>query len=123
MLEWRQWFTVAQGQYALAVRRRAVELGFAAGFTNLGHDALKQPGAICAKDDREAEIDFSYRALHETTVAAKSIIAAYFGDAPRYSYFEGCSTGGGQGLKAAQRYPDDFDGIAVGAPVFDFGGR
>ena len=110
------------GRHGLAIRQQALELGFAAGFTNLGHDAEKMPAATWANDNREAEIDFSYRALHRTTVAAKSIIAAYYGDEPRYSYFEGCSTGGGQGLKAAQRYPDDYDGIAIGAPVFDFVG-
>ena len=85
------------GRYGLAVRKQALALGFVTGFTNLGHDAQKMPGATWAKDDREAEIDFSYRALHDTTVAAKSIIAAYYGHGPRYSYFEGCSTGGGQG--------------------------
>jgi feruloyl esterase len=110
------------GRHGLAVRQQAVALGFATGFTNLGHDAEKTPGATWAENNREAEIDFSYRALHRTTVTAKSIIAAYYGDNARYSYFEGCSTGGGQGLKAAQRYPDDFDGIVVGAPVFDFVG-
>ena len=110
------------GDYGLEVRQRALALGFAAGFTNLGHDAKDSPGATWAHDNREAEIDFSHRALHRTTVAAKAILATYYDQDARYAYFEGCSTGGGQGLKAAQRYPADYDGIAVGAPVFDFVG-
>jgi feruloyl esterase len=110
------------GSYGVAARARAVSLGFAAAFTNLGHDAGRSPGATWAHDNREAEIDYSYRALHQTTVAAKAILTHYYGREPSFAYFEGCSTGGGQGLKAAQRYPADFDGIAVGAPVFDFVG-
>ena len=110
------------GSFGVALRSLAVKHGFAAAFTNLGHDADSFAGASWALNNREAEIDYSYRALHRTTVAAKEIITAYYGRPPTYSYFEGCSTGGGQGLKAAQRYPDDFDGIAIGAPAFDFVG-
>ena len=110
------------GSFGVALRSVAVRHGFATAFTNLGHDADKFQGASWALDNRKAEIDYSYRALHRTTVAAKEVIAAYYGRPPTYSYFEGCSTGGGQGLKAAQRYPEDFDGIAIGAPVFDFVG-
>ena len=110
------------GSYGVATRARAVSLGFAAAFTNLGHDAERLPGATWAHDNREAEIDYSYRALHQTTVAAKAILTHYYGRKASFAYFEGCSTGGGQGLKAAQRYPADFDGIAIGAPVFDFVG-
>ena len=51
-----------------------------------------------------------------TTVAAKAIIAAYYGQAPSHSYFSACSNGGRQGLIEAQRYPDDFDGLIIGAP-------
>jgi len=60
--------------------------------------------------------DFAYRAVHESVVAAKAITRAYYGSPARFAYFSGCSTGGYQGLSAAQRYPDDFDGIIAGAP-------
>jgi hypothetical protein len=110
------------GDYGLEARLDALSKGFVTAFTNLGHDRDQFEGASWAYNNREAEIDFSYRALHLTTVATKSLVKAFYGRPPEFSYFEGCSTGGGQGLKAAYRYPGDFDGIAVGAPVFDFVG-
>ena len=65
----------------------------------------------------EKLIDFGYRAVHEMTVQAKAIIAALYKRPARLSYWNGCSTGGRQGLMAAQRYPDDFDAILAGAPA------
>lgn len=50
------------------------------------------------------------------TVKAKAILAAFYGVAPKHSYWNGCSTGGKQGLTEAQRFPRDFDGIIAGAP-------
>ncbi len=65
----------------------------------------------------EAIVDWGAgRAVHESTAAAKKVAAALFGHGPRYSYFAGCSTGGHQALAAAQRYPDDYDGIIAGDP-------
>lgn len=60
--------------------------------------------------------DWAERSVHVVAVAAKAIVEAYEKSAPRFSYYKGCSTGGGQGLMEAQRYPDDFDGIIAGAP-------
>jgi feruloyl esterase len=57
------------------------------------------------------------------TVAAKTVIAAFYGTAPKFSYWNGCSAGGRQGLKEAQRFPTDFDGIIAGAPASDWTGR
>src|SRR5262249_7378636 len=63
-------------------------------------------------------VDFAERSLHEMTLKAKALIKAYYGRAQRYSYWNGCSTGGRQGWMEAQRHPDDYDGILAGAPAF-----
>jgi Tannase and feruloyl esterase len=65
----------------------------------------------------EKQIDFGYRAVHEMTLRAKTLVGAFYSVAPRYSYWNGCSSGGKQGLKEAQRFPDDYDGIIAGAPA------
>ncbi len=102
-----------------ALRMNAVRRGFAAAFTNTGHDAATEPGAIWAHDDPGREEDYGYRAVHMTALAAKEIMAAYYGTPAQHAYFDGCSTGGRQGMMEAQRFPEDFDGILAGAPVFD----
>lgn len=91
--------------------------GYAVANSNMGHDVGVEPGASFGFNNRQAEIDFAYRAVHLTVNAAKTLIRAYYRKPPKYSYHEGCSTGGRQGLIAAQRYPYDFDGIVAGAPV------
>ena len=99
-------------------RLKAVRLGFATAFTNTGHDEASEPGGTWAHNNLQKEIDFGYRAVHLTAAHAKQLAAAYYGRAPGYSYFDGCSTGGLQGFSEAQRFPADFDGILAGAPVF-----
>ncbi|NKB44528.1 MAG: tannase/feruloyl esterase family alpha/beta hydrolase [Alphaproteobacteria bacterium] len=85
---------------------------------NMGHDS--QPFvATWAYNNLQAEIDFGYRSTHVTAVAAKVLVEAYYGKAPDYSYFKGCSTGGRQAMVQAQRFPWDFDGIISGAPVLN----
>jgi feruloyl esterase len=94
--------------------------GYAVANSNTGHDAGAEPRATFAHEDLDALIDFGHRAVHLTAVVSKTLVRAFYGRAARRTYFEGCSTGGRQGLMEAQRYPDDFDGIVAGAPVFDY---
>ena len=94
----------------------AVRGGFASASTDTGHEASDSTWL----GDRQRVIDYGYRAIHEMTVKAKAVIDAHYGTAPEYSYFNGCSTGGRQGLMEAQRFPDDYDGIVSGAPVNRF---
>lgn len=61
--------------------------------------------------------DFSSRGIHEQVVVTKALAQAYYGSAPRFTYWDGGSTGGRQALKQAQRYPQDFDGIISEVPA------
>jgi feruloyl esterase len=93
---------------------QAVAGGYASASTDTGHAG--NSGAF-ALGHPEKVIDFGYRAVHEMTVHAKTIINAYYGNAPRLSVWNGCSQGGRQGITEAQRYPADYDGIVAGAPA------
>jgi feruloyl esterase len=92
----------------------ALQEGYATASTDTGH---KGGNASFAIGHPEKVVDFAYRAVHESTVKAKAFITAHYDRGPRLSYWNGCSTGGRQGLMSAQRYPEDFDGIVAGAPA------
>ena len=97
-----------------------VAQGYAVANSNTGHDSAAEPGASFAHENLQAVIDFGYRAVHLTANASKAVVRAYYGQPARHTYFHGCSTGGRQGLMAAQRFPADFDAILAGAPVYDY---
>ena len=90
--------------------------GYAVASTDTGHEGKTDDGTY-ALGHPEKVIDFGYRAVHEMTLKAKAIIAAYYGKRPVHSYWNGCSTGGRQALKEVQRYPNDYDGVIAGAPA------
>ncbi len=94
----------------------ALKEGYATASTDTGHKG-KGADASFALGHPEKLKDFAYRAVHETTVASKAIIAAFYGSGPKLSYWNGCSSGGKQGLMEAQRYPEDYDGVVAGAPA------
>lgn len=70
--------------------------------------------------DPQKRADFAYRGVHLTSRTAKKLIAAFYGQPEKHSYFIGCSDGGREAMMEALRYPDDFDGIVAGAPVLLF---
>jgi feruloyl esterase len=91
--------------------------GYAVANTDMGTAPSTGGNADSLIGHPEKWTDWGRRATHEMTVAAKEIIRAYYQRPPQHSYFNGCSTGGEQGLMEAQRYPDDYDGIVSGAPA------
>jgi feruloyl esterase len=94
----------------------AILQGYASASTDTGHAAIGVD-ARWALGHPEKIIDFAYRAIHEMTSLSKATVTAFYGDAPKHSYFANCSNGGRQALMEAQRYPEDYDGILAGAPA------
>ncbi|WP_338185896.1 tannase/feruloyl esterase family alpha/beta hydrolase, partial [Jatrophihabitans sp.] len=92
--------------------------GYACVMSDLGHRSTALD-AKWAYNNLQAKFDFGIRATHAATLAGKAITEAFYRNAPKRSYYVGCSTGGRQGMMEAQRYPEDFDGIVAGAPVIN----
>jgi len=90
--------------------------GFAVAGTDMGHAGM---ASDFGRDPRQ-RVDFAYRGVHLTALAAKRLIEAFYGRKPAFSYFDGCSDGGREALIEAQRFPQDFNGIVAGAPALNF---
>jgi Tannase and feruloyl esterase len=101
------------GTISYPAMANALAAGYAAASTDTGHTG---PSSNTFANE-DVLVDFAHRAIHETAVAAKTTVNGFYGNAPRFSYFAGCSTGGRQAMTAAQRYPEDFNGIVAGAPA------
>ncbi|KAI4793061.1 tannase and feruloyl esterase, partial [Aureobasidium sp. EXF-8846] len=101
-----------------------IKSGYAAASTDGGHAversaaswALTSPGNV----NWNLLQDFAYRALDDMALIGKAVTTSFYQDAPKYSYWNGCSTGGRQGLMLAQRSPGLFDGILAAAPAIDW---
>lgn len=116
------------GTISIGDMRAQLRLGYAAASTDTGHDnAIQAEGGARFGNDalfgKEREIDFGWRAVHLTAKTSQDLVRAHYGSKAKYSYWNGCSTGGRQGLMEAQRFPDDFDGYIIGAPVYDYTGQ
>ncbi|HJN94710.1 MAG TPA: tannase/feruloyl esterase family alpha/beta hydrolase [Gammaproteobacteria bacterium] len=119
-----KYLAVGNAAFTGNVRHAALALplsgGYATGSTDTGHLGNT---ASFGLGHPEKVIDFGWRSVHELNVTSKQLIDAYYNEGLRYSYFTGCSAGGRQAMKEAQRFPDDFDGIVAGAPGADWTGR
>jgi feruloyl esterase len=114
---------VFAGRIPRGQTKKGLTRNYATVSTDTGHQDTDILDASWALNNREAEIDFGFRAVHVTTLLGKIIISTYYGGAPKFSYFDGCSTGGGQALREAELFPEDYDGYIAGAPVLDFTGN
>jgi len=100
----------------------ALRDGYAAVSTDAGHTGGSGSFALNPNGTLNWQLiaDFGYLGIHEMTVAAKTLVRTFYRTPTFHSYFNGCSTGGRQGLMEAQRYPTDYDGIAAGAPAINW---
>ncbi|KAH7355600.1 feruloyl esterase B precursor [Pyrenochaeta sp. MPI-SDFR-AT-0127] len=94
-----------------------VRYGFATMSTDTGHNSSSIDGTWAYNQPGKIE-NWGHLAMHGSVVTAKAIISAYYTKDISYNYYAGCSTGGRQGLKEAELYPEDFDGIIAGAPAW-----
>lgn len=116
------------GNVALDTVRADLDRGYATMQTDGGHrmpavlnfETLFNPTWVApnGKPDGIAITDFSWRAVHQMTIIGKQIAARYYGKPQDKALFIGCSTGGRMGMMETQRFPDDYDGVVSGAPVF-----
>jgi feruloyl esterase len=102
------------GAISYAALAAAVADGYVSASTDTGH---RGGGAAFALEGHERVVDAGDRAVHETTLIAKRLIAEVYGRPAARAYWNGCSLGGRQGLAEVQRHPADYDGVVVGDPA------
>ena len=125
-----RWQSLGGGGYAgsVSVPIGAVAAGYAGATTDTGHvggsgtfgcvnNCVGNDASNPGQPDVALQVDFAYRSEHLMAVIGKQLVQAFYGQAPVYSYWNGCSTGGRPGLRMAQDYPSDYDGILAGAPA------
>ncbi|MCB0688388.1 MAG: tannase/feruloyl esterase family alpha/beta hydrolase [Saprospiraceae bacterium] len=100
--------------------KKALQRGYATATTNSGHWGTSIRDFTWAHNNRQAEIDFAHRAVHETLRATTELVKAFYNRDPALSYFWSCSNGGRQAVMTAALYPGDFDGVISEAPVLDW---
>lgn len=117
------WAAGNEGSPAIGILK-----GYAGAFTDAGHDIWDPAAAAAAGWTLHSPgvpnlpliYDHAYQALDDMTKISKAVIKSFYGKRPRYSYWEGCSTGGRQGLVQAQRYPGNYDGVLASAPAINW---
>ncbi len=102
----------------------AIQEGYAAAATDCGVSLADRETASWALRDGRLNSplihDFAYAGIHDMTVVGKAVTRDYYPSPLRFSYFNGCSTGGREGLVEAQQYPADYNGIVAGAPAINW---
>jgi feruloyl esterase len=118
-----RFLAVGSGGNSGSIQYAAMSSGLTSGYATLstdnGHQGNDQGYAV---GHPEKVIDFGHRAQAVTAVAGKALTQAFYEEPAKKSYWLGCSQGGGKGMMQSQRYPENFDGIVAGSPVFDWVG-
>ena len=113
-----KFLSAGEGGYAGTINyggiRGALLRGYAGGSTDTGHVG---GNADFAPGHPEKVTDFGWRGKHLQAARSKDLVRAFYGEPARHSYFSSCSNGGRQALHEIQRFPEDYDGLLVGAPA------
>jgi hypothetical protein len=112
---------IGNGGFAGEIDYRQMALSVANGFASTGTDTGHIGDGIEARlalGHPQKVVDFGWRGIHQMTVQAKAVVAAYYGFPAQHNYFASCSDGGREALMEAQRFPADYDGIVAGAPAY-----
>jgi hypothetical protein len=113
-----KFLSAGEGGYAGAINYGGIDgalvRGYAGGSTDTGHVG---GNADFAPGHPEKVTDFGWRGKHLQAARSKDLIRAFYGEPARHSYFSSCSNGGRQALHEIQRFPEDYDGVIVGAPA------
>ena len=101
----------------------ATDARYVGSSTDTGHPA-SAGGTFALNPDSTLNLglirDFAFNGIHQQAVWTQKLTRMYYGESPKFTYWNGCSTGGRQGHQQAQKYPNDFDGILAGAPAFNW---
>lgn len=121
-LKWNGRYAMGGGGGFVGSVANAIHKSVSSGFASSGTDTGHKDGsnAKWGLNNMERQLNFGHMAVHRTAVVSKNIITRFYCAPIEYSYFLGASRGGGQAMIAAQRYPDDFDGIVAGCPAFNW---
>ena len=97
--------------------RDALMSGYATMSTDNGHLDGQSGGygLSWAYKHPEKMIDWAWRALHLSTIAAKKTVAVFYGKPAGKNYFISCSAGSHHAIMEATRFPSDYDGMVGGA--------
>ncbi|KAJ5785262.1 Tannase [Penicillium pulvis] len=127
----KRFYVAGGGGYSLSsTSTGGLEYGAVGGATSAGYGALDGTtydevvlygnGSI----NWDATHMFGYQALGEMTKLGKYFTKGFYGQSASsklYTYYEGCSDGGREGMSQIQRYGDEYDGAITGAPAFRYG--
>jgi feruloyl esterase len=121
--QWNKRFLMSGGGGFVGSIQNSFRYSVNSGYATVGTDAGHKGSGVeadWALNNMERQINFGRLAIHLTAAVSKSVIHSYYCADPAYSYFIGCSRGGGQAMVEAQQYPEDFEGIVAGAPAFSW---
>src|SRR5437899_2702542 len=107
-------------QGSLSSITAATNTGYVGSNTDTGH-ATGSPAFAVIQDTHELNYgtldDFLVESIHQQYQWALALTKVYYGTAATRNYWDGCSTGGREGLSMALNFGEDFDGFLTGAPA------